>query len=270
VIDIKGIVKINTKNVKPFWSKSEEPTKSPILNLISLSDGHQEMPRFLKRTETKYAQMPLFKTLGDRGISNRLLDSLLEFLPDGAVIAGGFMTSVMQGDKLAKDVDIFFTSAKAFDETCQLFLNPPEDEEAWAYHDYKLDPSTDLDAFSSNNGQAFRFLKFVHPTRLPVQLVKLVWYDSPEHVIDSFDFTVAQFAASGTSLYCNPLSVFDLAKKRLVLHRIQFPASTLRRLIKYTHKGYYACPGSLEVIAEESAKAINENPEILQGYVYLD
>jgi hypothetical protein len=241
------------KNLNPFWAK-----------------GNTEVPRFLTRTDAKYVRLPLLKTLGDRGIENELFNSLYEYLPDGAIIAGGFMTSLMQGDKQANDVDFFFTSAKAFKETAELFLNPPADTEAWAYQGYTLDPSTDTDLFDKNPGLV-RFLKFVHPKRLPVQLVKLVWYDNAEHVVDSFDFTVAQFAAdSNGDLVFNPLSIFDLARKKLVLHRIQFPASTLRRLIKYTNKGYYACPGSLEKIAEESAKAITEDEGVLKGYVYLD
>jgi hypothetical protein len=78
----------------------------------------------------------------------------------------------------------------------------------------------------------------------------MVWYDNAEHVIDSFDFTVIQFAFTNKEFVFNGMSFMDLARKRLVLHRMQFPASTMRRLIKYTQKGYYACPGSLVTICQ--------------------
>lgn len=263
------------KDIQPFWKKSEAPLQTGGFLLqtggfLSVAQP-DEMPHFLTRTETAYVKLPLNKTLNDRGISNRLFDSFIEYLPEGAIIAGGFMTSLMQEDKHAQDVDFFFTSNEGFEKTCEMFLSPPVDEEAWAYQGYKLAEDFDIESFNKSKGHITRFLKFVHPTRLPVQLVKLVWYDSPEHVIDSFDFTIAQFAADCNHLYTNPLSVFDLARKRLVLHRIQFPASTLRRLIKYTSKGYYCCPGSLETIARASADIIQKHePDVLNGYVYLD
>ena len=103
----------------------------------------------------------------------------------------------------------------------------------------------------------------------PIQLVKLVWYDSAEHVIDSFDLTVVQFATDGEDLVFNPVAMLDLARKRIVLHRMQFPTSTLRRLVKYTKKGFYACPGSLQRICTEVADAIAKNPGAEQ-FAYID
>lgn len=245
----------------------------------------QERPEYLNRTDTKYARVGI-SYLDERGIKNRLLDSLACCLPDGAVIAGGFMTSVMGENKDAKDIDIFFTSEKAFKETVKYLMNPEEipnffKDEHWAFLDYKPDEATQkalIDAAKKDEGltqgealslKNVRFLKFVHPHRPPIQLIKLVWYDNAEHVIDSFDLTIAQFACDvkTTEIVFNPASVFDLTRKRIVLHRMQFPASTLRRIIKYTNKGYYACPGSLSKISEAIAKTYTEGQE---QYVYLD
>lgn len=220
-------------------------------------------PSFLRRTDVQYARLPL-STLSDRGIENRLFDNLREYLPEGAVIAGGFMTSVLQDDKNASDIDVFFTSEKAFRETMNLLNDPPE--EAWGWSGYKLD--TDLDV----NSQSLRFVKWVHVDgkRPPIQLVKIVWYEDPTHVIDSFDLTIAQVAATSDALWVNPLTPMDLVRKRIVLHRMQFPASTLRRLIKYAQKGYYACPGALARIAEEIATAVANDPDDTRRIVYVD
>jgi hypothetical protein len=211
---------------------------------------------FLTRTSTQYSKAPL-TFLPDRGIENRLLDNLLEFLPDGAVISGGFALSILQEDKNAKDIDFFFTNEKSFIETKNLLLSPPDD--AWAYKGYALDQDKSND----------RFLYFKHQEHRPaIQLLKMVWYDNAEHVIDSFDFTVIQFAFTNKEFVFNGMSFMDLARKRLVLHRMQFPASTMRRLIKYTQKGYYACPGSLVTICQ-AIQDYKGEPDIF-NVVYVD
>ncbi len=176
---------------------------------------------------------------------------MIEHLPDGAIIAGGFLTSVISEEDKSKDVDFFFTSEAAFRATITALTQDAalhKEDGSWAYAGYTIKGGKmpDLD----NLGEA-RFLTFEHPTRPALQLLRMVWYDSPEHVIDTFDLTIVQWAATRAGLVFNPVAWLDLARKRIVLHRLQFAASTLRRLIKYAHKGYYACPGSLAKICEE-------------------
>lgn len=214
---------------------------------------------FLKKTSTAYSVAPLSYLLS-RGIKNSTLDGLLKQLPNGAIIAGGYALSVLQEDNNATDIDFFFTSEEAFTSTYNLLTNK-ELEETSAYHGYTLKEDLSED-------QKARYVSFTHPTKPAIQLIKMVWYTDAAHVIDSFDFTISQFAFTNTQFVFNGLSILDLARKRLVLHRMQFPASTLRRIIKYTHKGYYICPGSLVTVCEH-----------IQGYrgkldvndvVYLD
>lgn len=241
---------------------------SPIVTLWSKEDS----PAFIQRTDTVYAKVP-HSALTERGLTNRMFDSLIAGLPDGCVIAGGFMTNLMLDEKNAKDIDIFCTSEKAFINVCNLISNPPEKKEGeedaiWAYRNYTT--ALDFDAFYKANKE-HRFVKFTSDKKeLSIQVMKMYWYDSPEHVIDTFDLTIAQVASDKEFIYMNPLTQLDLAKKRLVLHRMQFPASTIRRIIKYASKGFYACPGSLVNISKaiQAHTAIND-PDELQ-FVYLD
>lgn len=275
----KSSSKNTTKHVGPnptlnkavqFWDKN-----NPIPS---------ELPQFLSRTNTKYATTPN-SILIDRGISNRLLDSLLEGLPYGAYIAGGFLTSIIQEDDKAGDIDLFFNSEEAFLATYKLFAEgaqkPPENltddpevfkptpegnDKLWAFHGWKISDET----IPGQDAHKLRFVKFVHPKLPPVQLIKLVWYKNAEHVIDSFDLTIAQFATDGKNLVFNPVSFLDVARKRIVLHRMQFPASTIRRIVKYTSKGYYACAGALSKIAMGIHESIRDNPDGVEKVVYVD
>lgn len=219
---------------------------------------------FLTRTDKEYCKENL-SFLVDRGIENRLLENLVEHLPDGAIIAGGFILNVINEEKNATDIDFFFTSKEAFNNTLDLFLNRSEEDEKdiWAYGGYS--PKLGEDGKPITNE---RYISLVHPTRPAIQLIKMVWYEDAKHVIDSFDFTITQCAVDNKGFYFNSATLMDLARKRLVLHRLQYAASTLRRLIKYSKKGYYACPGSLVTIAEAIQKF--NGPMDANQVVYLD
>lgn len=240
-----------------------DPEFSPDKN-IEETDFQTKFQHFLTRTDTQYT-IAKHNYLIDRGIENRLLENLLEFLPDGAIIAGGFALSILNEDKNAKDIDIFFTSEKALKDTLELFLNPPED--AWAYKGYKFEnPGTSDEILKKHKGS--RYISGTHELRPHIQLLKMVYYTDAAHVIDTFDFTVSQLAFTNKNFIFNGLSMMDVARKRLVLHRMQFPASTLRRLVKYTSKGYYACPGSLVTVCE-AIKNFSGEPDINE-IVYVD
>lgn len=264
-------------NTEALWNRPAAIGQATGLFKPATSDNL--WPEFLNPSGAKYSRLD-FKTMVERGIENRLLTSLAAAMPDGTIIAGSFMTSVMSNNTEAKDIDLFFTSPVSFGLAVNILLNPEdvdgfdfEKEEHWAVEGYKLDTASEK-SFAENYGSPFvtkdtRFLKFVHPHRPPIQLIKLAWYDNAEHVIDSFDLTVSQFAydCATDELVCNPMSIMDLMGKKLVLHRMQFPSSTLRRIIKYTHKGFYACPGSLARVAEEVAAKIEQED---REYVYID
>lgn len=233
--------------------------------------GSNDVPEFISRTEVGYAKLPI-EQLGERGIVNKLFDSLIAGLPEGCIIAGGFMTNLLLEETKAKDIDIFCTSEAAFINLCNLLLEPPqakegEEDKIWAYKGYKAE--FDILEFNKSNKEE-RFVKFTNQKALSIQVMKMYWYDSPEHVIDTFDLTIAQVAADKRFIYMNPLTQLDLSKKRLVLHRMQFPASTIRRIVKYASKGFYCCPGSLVNIATKIQQHQSRLDIDEEKFVYLD
>lgn len=226
-----------------------------------------EAPQFLSRTGVQYARLPFSQALIDRGLENNRLNQLAENLPKGAFVSGGFMNAVMLGQvEKASDIDLFFSSEEAFLKTYDMLCDPGKENGTSCLQGYK--PEVDKETLLKISKE-LRFVKFKHEEFPPIQLVKLVWYESAEHVIDSFDLTVVQFATDGEDLVFNPIAMVDLARKRIVLHRMQFPTSTLRRLVKYAKKGFYACPGSLQRICLEVEKSIRENPGAEQ-FAYID
>ncbi len=154
-----------------------QPNESPLMDdalLTALEEPAKQPPfaerfaHFMTRTPTIYASAPL-SILTDRGIENRLLDSLLAFIPEGCIIAGGFVTQVILEEKNATDIDLFFTSEKAFRDTVALLTKPPEEDGGWAWKGYapKDGAVFDLDKLGDT-----RFITFTHPKRPALQLLR--------------------------------------------------------------------------------------------------
>ena len=213
--------------------------------------NEKTLPHFYKRSDVVYSRLPLKESLYRRGIYSSIITNLTKHLPAGAFIAGGFIASLVRGVKEQKpsDIDIFFNSGDTFLQTYKLFTNPPGDD-GGVFHGYHTD--IELDQLTRQNSRTTRLVKFTNedPEKLPVQLIKMVWYDNAEAVIDSFDFTACQFAVDGDQFVFNPIAMVDLYRGRLVMHRYQYPAETLYRVIKYTKKGYSTSPLSLMEIAK--------------------
>lgn len=229
------------------------------LNLESVQDPTfaAEHPNWLARTSTVFAKDSL-NILTDRGLDTGFIKSIQDGLPEGVIAAGGYFASLILDDQsLSKDLDVFCTNKQAFVNVVNLLLNPPakpsdedgEPDSLWAWRGYTLDGGEE--ALKGVNSA--RFLLFKHPTRPAIQIIRLAWYTDAEHVIDTFDLTVAMFAIDRTNFIYLPAAFFDVMRKRLIVRKLSFPVSTLRRVVKYTKKGFYACPGALGDLCEKIA-----------------
>ena len=92
--------------------------------------------------------------------------------------------------------------------------------------------------------------------------VQLIYrdYDSIESCIESFDYTICQFAMNDEGLFCNPDSLIHLFRKRLVVNEInpEWAADSLRRMQKYIKAGFTICDGGLSDIINSIRTATDE------------
>lgn len=218
-----------------------------------------------KKTDTTYKTMPL-KELKAKGIWNSRLDKIIPYIPKGAWIAGGFLRALVANeDDSGGDIDFFFHTEEAFNQMLDLIKYPtakPGAEKAFGY-------------YALPEYEAIEKLRIVDcesliSTRPNIQLVRLYWFDSPEHVIDSFDFTVCQFITDGETLWFNPQSFDDIATKTIREHRPTNDAiATLNRILKYQRKGYKISTEEFSNV-EKGAVALLENPAEITQYFYRD
>lgn len=101
---------------------------------------------------------------------------------------------------------------------------------------------------------------------IDVQCIRFAFYANAEAVIDSFDFTICQFAFDGVALTTGDYSLWDLGRKRLAVHKVTFPVSSMRRVLKYATQGFKACNGCLSTLLRATA----ENPALNTEIQYVD
>lgn len=174
------------------------------------------------------------------------LAKLLALLPpiakDGPWIGGGALRRVLIGQGLESDFDFFFRDAdqlSAFTEGLERLglAKVKETPHHVQYRGYLAAITRQVD----------------------IQCIRFMYYADAASVVDSFDFTICQFAFDGETLTTGEFSLWDLGRKRLAVHKITYPVSTLRRVLKYTRQGFTACGGCLATILRDTAAS----PELL-------
>lgn len=172
----------------------------------------------------------------------QVLAALPRAAPNGPWIAGGALRRMLSGKPQESDFDFFFRDADqlaAFaDRLEKLGLSKVrETPHHVQYRGHLKAAKRDVD----------------------IQCIRFRYYATAAEVIDSFDYTICQFAYDGRQITSGEFSLWDLGRKRLAIHKITYPVSTMRRLLKYTRQGFTACGGCLATILRETA----QTPELL-------
>jgi len=160
----------------------------------------------------------------------------------GIFISGGAIRRTIQGKPLDSDVDLFFTNGNVMVEThdsiqqhCKLLTKT--DTNSTFEMEY-------FDSSSGKNGEISEY-STEDKRKIKIQLIYISYYSSMEELLNSFDYTICQFGYCDGKLCCGDYSLYDLGRNRLVVNKITYPVASLRRLIKYTSQGFYACSGAL-------------------------
>jgi hypothetical protein len=164
---------------------------------------------------------------------------ILNDLPDGVFIAGGCLRDYYSGrNPFASDIDVFFQD-KAQRRVSLEYLNSKSE-------------------LLYENENVTRLLY----KNLKIDIVNK-FYESPEHCINSFDFTVAMIAVDKNTVYMDERTLYDLAKRQLMINKITYPLSTLSRVLKYVRKGYKICNEELTKVYESCRAGKPSDEQIL-------
>jgi hypothetical protein len=185
---------------------------------------------------------------GDTRLS-KVLDALPPCGITGPWLAGGALRRTLRGMDADSDFDFFFHDADQLERFKGKLLDGV----------FKLHHETEHHVELRGK---------IGEEESIVQCIRFAYYDRSEDVIDSFDFTICQFAFDGRNLIVGEYALWDLGRKRLAINKITYPLSTMRRVLKYAKQGFNACPGCLTAIL----RATTDNPALMQtlNIQYID
>lgn len=171
----------------------------------------------------------------ERKLSSLVSDNVWEFFKaSNAIIAGGAITSVFT-NKEVNDIDVYFRSEE------DLFRAL-----AAVFDESQYTPDDLIDILGSHdliyNGKSQRTLMLKDKeTEQNIQLMTFRYFDSPEDIFESFDYTVCMGAydcTSGEFVFHADFFKHN-AQRYLKFHTgTTYPIMSLMRVDKYKKKGY--------------------------------
>lgn len=124
------------------------------------------------------------------------------------------------------DIDLFFRNGEIAE-----YIKKALDKHSDIYNKVFECPEGRLTTFLENRDDG------ISPWK--IQLITFDYYNSGADLIGTFDFTPTMFATDGKLLWYGDRSINDTMERRLRWNVITYPASSLRRMMKYARKGYY-------------------------------
>lgn len=150
-------------------------------------------------------------------------------------IAGGAVRAYLTNQPITTDYDLFFDNEDHFNEVTK-----------------------DLRVVYNNE-----MMSVFKPDGLHIQAMKI--YLPIEELLDSFDFTICQFALRDGIIHTTQEALLDLGRKALVPHKITYPIASYRRSVKYQGYGFKMCKGSVTDFLEQIS-----NTNLYTDTVYID
>lgn len=167
---------------------------------------------------------------------------ILALLDSDAFISGSSALHLLETKAPKRpfnDVDVYFTGTKSYKNTLA-----------------KLEKS----GFTKKSETSYQLQMSKEGFPHIISLIKMMFYDSMIHCLDTFDFTVAQVAFNNKECYANKFALEDELKNALCIHKIQPQTDWLARLVKYIKKGYEPTAQCLHEIEEFYLKKKDSNP----------
>jgi hypothetical protein len=165
-------------------------------------------------------------------------------VPKDGWVAGGAIRRWFKGEEKLSDVDCFF-----------------QNKESLEHYIHVLNGMGFTEINKHQNAISYSNEEYL------VQCIIVKFYKDVTELLDSFDFTLCQFAYDGKEIYASSDGIVSVLRNHLGVHKLEGNVTdSLRRAFKYTKKGYYPCNGTLQKLAlalnGTTAQAINDSIEI--------
>lgn len=176
----------------------------------------QKRPLTPKETENLFEDIPLAMplTFTERPYAGGIA------IP-GMVLAGGAARSLFDQEATINDYDFFFVKNGYHSFADGIAVARMVLKEAGFENTYTCPKGWLYTYVSEQRG-------------VKIQLITEKEYDSVEELLDSFDLTAAMFAVDFTNhVFYTEKAVKDVNDRKLTLHKLSYPVSTFKRIMKY-------------------------------------
>jgi hypothetical protein len=179
----------------------------------------------------KHEKKKLLTHIGNETIINMLSTA-------GCFIAGGAITSIFSNKEI-NDVDVYFKDLKSLKNVLQvLFRTADIDDDYDKIFDKVNDELCSHELIYTNHtNKSILFTK----GDLKLQFIYFKFFNSPQEIFDTFDFTVnmGAYDCSKGEFVFHESFLKDIAQRRLSVNtKTSFPIISLLRVDKYKQKGY--------------------------------
>jgi len=175
-----------------------------------------------------------------------LPELIMDLIDNEVILAGGVFRAYLNGEKI-QDYDVFFLNKDKIEKVKNKLLNKK----------FKI-------IFQCPQGNFTSLRK----KNIKIQLITEKIFNNIEEILDSFDFTITQFATEGYNLFTTKQALKDTRNKKIRFNKITYPSATLGRFYKYIKKGYH-----LDQIAKNDFinRVVNNQQDFLDlNRVYID
>lgn len=175
-------------------------------------------------------------------------------IEEGPWLAGGSVRRLFDGSQYEADFDLFFKNEKQLQEYKEKFI----DSEVQIFRE-ETDHSINIQ-LPMLEGILNKIYNNIHTcsSTVKVQLIK-IYHPDVDALLDSFDYTLCQFATDGDCLVVGGTSLRDITSKICLPNKITYPKSSMRRLLKYAKQGYTIDDSTFDAILKAAS-----NGEILE------
>lgn len=216
----------------------------------------ENWPSLYSSTGTLFVEKDIEFFVGkyiDRHVWDRYRPIFETILKWGGWIAGGSLERLLRGEA-PNDLDVYFSSFDQLVSSLELLDEKAIIEEfsfktGLDYGEADLDLQSHVsleDVIKSLKIKECRFVEF-KVQGVKVQFIKTYFGETLEDILDKFDLSVCLFGYSAETkkLTFSPKSLTDLEELKMDIHRLHYPVGTMRRILKYSERGYRIRPQAM-------------------------
>lgn len=192
----------------------------------------------------------IFKTDFDSRFDTKDLYFILEQFPalnKDIWLCSGSIRRIILGQNLEDgDLDFFFTS----------------ESELNAFNDCII---KNIGVQKSNEKVKDLNISFdakINDKKYKVQLIKM-YHPNIESLFKEFDYTLCQTGFDGINYYFGDFSLKDIVEKKIIVNKITYPISSMRRILKYSRQNFWMCPQQMEIFLTQTQNLGTLNNKVI-------